>query len=63
MKSSESSLTNKRFWVQTTTSLDEARNRTMALMRMSPGDYFIFDAVEERFVVPSDPDQGRLVLR
>jgi hypothetical protein len=41
-------------WVETATSLGDAKNRLKQLAIMFPADYFIFDTKNACFVIPHD---------
>ena len=41
-------------WVETATSLDDARMRLKDLTLMFPADYFIFDTEHACFIIPQD---------
>lgn len=47
-------------WVESATSLDDAKNRLKQLAVMFPGDYFILDAENACFIIPRDPASGTL---
>jgi hypothetical protein len=39
-------------WVETATSLKDAKNRLQELTQMFPADYFIFDCENSMFMIP-----------
>ena len=41
-------------WVESATTLEDAKNRLRDLSLMFPADYFIFDAANRVFVVPAE---------
>lgn len=43
-------------WVESATSLDDAKSRVRELEKMLPGNYFIFDKKNACFVVALDAD-------
>jgi hypothetical protein len=45
-------------WVESATSLDDARDRLKQLAVMFPGDYFILDTENACFIIPRDPASG-----
>jgi hypothetical protein len=49
-------------WVETATSLDDAKERLRELAVMFPGDYFIFDLESACFLVPCDAGSRTLEL-
>ena len=46
-------------WVETATSLDDAKLRLKDLTVMFPGDYFIFDVTNTCFIIPFEGDCER----
>lgn len=47
------------FWVEDTSSLDDAKRRVKERTKMSPDEhFFIFDAENERFIVPEEDEPG-----
>jgi len=47
-------------WVESATSLDDAKDRLKQLAVMFPADYFILDAENACFIIPRDPASGEL---
>jgi hypothetical protein len=43
-------------WVESSTGLEDARNRLNELIEMFPADYFILDCGNSCFIVPCDKD-------
>jgi hypothetical protein len=41
-------------WVETATSLDDAKSRLKDLTLMFPAEYFIFDTENACFIIPQD---------
>lgn len=47
-------------WVESATSLDDAKTRLKQLAEMFPGHYFILDTANACFIIPRDPASGTL---